>query len=82
MQTLSLNSDPMTTTRHWLDQLNIPYRQTSEYQLKIGHINYYPSRGSIILDGQKTKHPGTGLDALAILLAELGYLPAQPYNHI
>jgi hypothetical protein len=73
MQTLSLNSDPMTTARQWLDQRNIPYRQTSEYQLKIGLINYYPSRGSIILDGQKTKHPDVGLDALGQILVKLGH---------
>jgi hypothetical protein len=78
MQTLSLKSDPMTTARQWLDERHVAYRQTSEYQLKIGHINYYPSRGSIILDGQKTKHPGTGLDALAKLLAEFGITTSTP----
>lgn len=58
----------MLAARQWLDERNISFRQTSEYQLKIGRINYYPTKGTIILDGSKVKNPQVGLSALAHVL--------------
>lgn len=48
--------------------------QTSDYQLKIGRINFYPGKGTSFRDGVKARHGVKGLEGLIELLTEDGYL--------
>lgn len=48
--------------------------QTSDYQLKIGRINFYPGKGTSFRDGDKARHGVKGLEGLIELLTEDGYL--------
>jgi hypothetical protein len=48
----------------------IDFEQTSQYQLKIGDLNYYPAKGTIFRDGDKKALKERGLDALLKLIAE------------
>jgi hypothetical protein len=58
----------------WLDTQKIPYQQMTEYQIKIGRINFYPGKGTCFRDGDKTRYPINGLDGLKLLLEEEGFI--------
>lgn len=58
----------MALARERLEVEGFPYRQPSIFQLKIGEVNYYPSTGTITLDGHVGSDVGKGLDKLIILL--------------
>jgi hypothetical protein len=45
-----------------------PFRRTSEHQLKVGRINFYPGKGTIFFDGNKTVEKETGLAAFIKIL--------------
>lgn len=47
-----------------LKQHGIPTRKVSEYQIKIGQVNYYPGKGSIYLDGATRPMDEHGFRAL------------------
>lgn len=68
--------DRMHQARQWLAEHDILFKQTSEYQLKIGRINFYPGKGTSFRDGDKTRHAVTGLEGLIELLTEDGFLPS------
>ena len=56
-----------------LDEIGALYRITSDHQIKIGRcVSYYPSKGSIFIDGEKSARPDRGLHALRELLIERG----------
>ena len=76
MTTHQHHPDPMDHARQWLSERNVPFRQTSEYQLKIGRINFYPSKGTSFRDGDKARHAVKGLEGLIELLAEDRFLPS------
>jgi len=60
-----LNKSPkglrMQAACSWLDIEEIPFRKTSEYQLKVGKISFYPHKGTIYIDGAPERHPVEGL---------------------
>jgi hypothetical protein len=63
-----------------LRKLNVPFRRTSIYQLKIGRrVSYYPGRGSISVDGESKGRAETGVAALRAVLRELGEI-RRPIN--
>ncbi|MBM4128372.1 MAG: hypothetical protein FJ247_13780 [Nitrospira sp.] len=66
--------DPMEQARQWLAERYIPFKQTSEYQIKIGRINFYPSKGTSFRDGDKARHSVKGLEGLIELLTEDGFM--------
>ena len=76
MTTHQHHPDPMDQARQWLAEHDVPFRQTSEYQLKIGRINFYPSKGTSFRDGDKARHAVKGLEGLIELLTEDGFLPS------
>jgi hypothetical protein len=45
----------------------------TDYQLKIGDFNYYPTKGTITIDPSR-RHPKKGFNALIELLDEAVYL--------
>lgn len=49
-------------------QLKIPFQKTSEFHLKVGDWNFWPSSGSIYRDGDPQKRPERGLDAFIKLI--------------
>lgn len=64
----------MDQARQWLAEHDIPFKQTSEYQLKIGRFNFYPSKGTSFRDGDKARHGVTGLEGLTELLMADGHI--------
>lgn len=76
MTTHQHHPDSMDQARQWLSERDVPFRQTSAYQLKIGRINFYPSKGTSFRDGDKARHAVTGLEGLIELLTEDGFLPS------
>jgi hypothetical protein len=58
----------------WLKRECIPHRQVSPHQIKVcGSINWYPVKGTIILDSVQRRHPTTGRSALhELALVHLG----------
>lgn len=49
----------------------IGHRQTSEYQIKVGPYNFYPTKGKIFVDGEQEARPERGLDYFITLLRKL-----------
>ena len=49
----------------------IDFEQTSQYQLKIASLNFYPRTGTIYRDGDKKALKERGLDALLDLISNL-----------
>ncbi len=45
------DSPAMRETFIWLEAENIPFWRPSRYQLKVAHINFYPDKGTIHIDG-------------------------------
>lgn len=45
-------------------------RRASKHQVKHRAVNYYPSTGTITIDG-KGRHPGKGPEALLVLLEQM-----------
>lgn len=45
------DSDVMKEVFAWLETENIPFWRPSRYQLKVAHINFYPDKGTIHIDG-------------------------------
>lgn len=76
MTTRQPHPDPISQARQWLEERGIPFKQTSEYQLKIGRINFYPGKGTSFRDGDKARYAVTGLKGLIELLTEDGFLPS------
>ena len=60
--------------RHTLDRLcaaGIRYKQTSDFQIKVGPYNFYPGRGTIYLDSETKARPERGLDNFIKIIARL-----------
>jgi hypothetical protein len=79
------NPDPtFAAAVAWLRTHNLPCRQVTRYQLKIGRsVSFYPHRGTIFVDGEDEARERTGLAALEAVLRDQGYLggptaPAAP----
>jgi len=64
------------TVRDVIDKLlllGLSYRVVNNgSQIKIGRVNFYPTRGSVLIDGQK-KFKETGFDFLLEVLRREGY---------
>jgi len=54
-------------TIDYLTDLGLEFRIQSEYHIKIGWVNYYPTKGTINLDGA-SKFKGKGLEFLKRVL--------------
>lgn len=72
MNTTALNQEKsaqcsIETAKEWLDARNVPYQQKTQYHLKIGIVNFYPTTGKITIDGEPPFGP-KGLDALLDIL--------------
>lgn len=74
MTTHTHHSDPMGQARQWLTERGIPFEQMTDYQLKIGRINFYPGKGTIFRDGDKARHSAIGLEGLTDLLKADGHI--------
>lgn len=55
-----------------LDEKGWMYRVLSNSQIKIGRINYWPSSGTITVDGELKKRSMSGLDEFLRLLDDVG----------
>ncbi len=67
----------MTPAIQRLNQLNIDYEMCSPYHLKSGILNYYPSTGTITIDGRPTPKV-KGIEAFINQARKLGHIrPAR-----
>lgn len=62
------DSDKMRQAIDWLETQGYSFSRPTEWQLKIGEINFYPDKGTIIRDRGRLPHPDRGLAALQKLL--------------
>lgn len=67
--------DAMAAAEAWLRRAGIRFTRKTNFQLKIGRVNYYPARGTIFVDGDPAQRPARGLAALEQVLRELGVMP-------
>lgn len=63
----------MIKAQKFLDDLGVEYEVKSEFHIKIKYLNYFPTRGSVNLDGQK-KFKNKGLEFLKNLLVREGLI--------
>lgn len=66
----STDSDNFRAAIHAIVDQFYDVTRPTEHQLKIGAVNFYPNRGTIMIDGHLKKHPKKGLDALFAVLKE------------
>jgi hypothetical protein len=67
-------SSPMAQALAWLRRYNVPHAQKTPHQIKIPpDVSYYPSTGTIYLDGDRHAVPAKGLTALTTVLGMRGY---------
>jgi hypothetical protein len=62
------DDDAMAEAKARLERRGVPYKCPSSHQIKIGDVNFYPSTGTIFIDGERAKRRETGLSALERLL--------------
>jgi hypothetical protein len=62
------DSAKMRQAIDWLEEQGYPVSRLTEWQLKIGPINFYPDKGTILYDGDRHPHHDRGLAALQELL--------------
>lgn len=65
------SANAMATAKHWLESHGVQYRQMTVHHLKIGAVNFYPSTGTITIDGEMMRYPARGLDALKTVLSDM-----------
>jgi hypothetical protein len=70
----------MAAAKTRLDELGIEYDRPAHTHLKIGSVNYYPSTGTVFVDGEAGRRPGRGPEVLETVLVELRLL--QPNHHV
>ncbi|MBN9599560.1 MAG: hypothetical protein J0G28_07780 [Afipia sp.] len=64
---LSIDTDDVRDQIRAIVDQGYYVERPSDYQLKIGMVNYYPHKGTITVDPSR-RHPHKGLDALLELL--------------
>jgi hypothetical protein len=72
IQTVELDAPSllsMDETCRRLTALKVPYDRLTDFHLKIGQINHYPTTGVTMLDGKK-KYAEKGFDVLLQVLRE------------
>ncbi len=60
-----------------LAELGLVPERPARTQLKVGAVSYYPSTGTVFVDGEDGRRSGAGLGVLEAILRELGELPAN-----
>jgi hypothetical protein len=65
------NSYEMNQAIDRLDAEYFPYEQTTQYQLKVGAYSFYPSSGTIYMDGASRREAEGGLEAFLALIRKL-----------
>ena len=66
--------DAMATAEAWLRRAGVRFTRKTNFQVKIGRVNFYPVRGTIFVDGEPGQRRERGLAALADVLRELHLL--------
>lgn len=70
----------MGVVRSILERHRIPYHQPSIYHIKVGNINYYPTRNTVYKDGAHTKYKSRGVDFFLQLLVSEGLMAQASYD--
>ena len=69
----STDSDAMTVTKQTLDGLRVEYDEKSPYHIKVGYVNFYPTRGTVNIDGQ-CRYKNRGLQFFLEVLRREGII--------
>ena len=67
-------SNEMRTATKEMDRLHVEYEIKSPYHLRVGYINYYPTAGTVNIDGQR-RFKKTGIPFLISVLQREGVIP-------
>lgn len=71
MVTSRSNSPEMRRALEQLRTAGIIHRQTSDHQIKVGPYNFYPVKGTIYLDKERSARPERGLDSFIKIISKL-----------
>jgi hypothetical protein len=52
------DSADMKAAVDWCEKTGLGVLRPTFFQLKVGHLNFYPDRGTIWIDGKETLHGG------------------------
>lgn len=63
-----LAANAMKEAMAWLDERGVAYLLLPPYQIKIGMINFWPSKGTITVDGELQRRSAKGLVGLESVL--------------
>ena len=58
----------------WFHDHGLEPDQPTEHQFKFGDVTFHPRKDTVFVDGEICRRDETGLEALAAVLRELGYL--------
>lgn len=67
-------SDLMQKCCKQLNEWGVHYLVKSQFHVRIGSVNFYPTKGTIYVDGCVAKYKKKGLDFLKEVLKKEGYL--------
>jgi hypothetical protein len=67
----------MAEAKAHLVALGAAYTCPTRTQLKIGPVSYFPSTGTVFVDGEDARRPGAGPGLLEAVLREFGALGAD-----
>jgi len=70
MNKMELAANAMKDAMAWLDERRIAYLHLPPHQIKIGMINFWPSKGTITVDGEQQRRDAKGLGGLQTMLKE------------
>lgn len=59
--TTKTDSEAMERAKTAMRAVKMPFRQTNPYQIKNGRLNFYPDRGTIFRDGDRSKLEEQGI---------------------
>ncbi len=68
--------DAMAAAEAWLRRAGIRFTRKTNFQVKIGRVNFYPVRGTIFVDGEPGQRRERGLAGLESVLREFNLLPS------
>ena len=64
-------STEMRRALHRLRAEGIQYKQTSDFQIKVGPYNFYPGKGTIFMDKEVEARVERGLDNFVNIVSKL-----------
>jgi len=67
----------MAEAGQWLQAKGVAFDELTSHHIKIGPVNFWPRKGTIMIDGEEQRRPERGLAGLEAILIEHRFL-ARP----